>query len=198
MSKLFRVVIIHGSLGSPEENWFPWLSRQIDSLGYKVIVPRFPTPEGQNLTKWKEVFHEQVGNVDEHTILIGHSVGAGFILNLLEDEAAVPITATFLVAGFLGELGFPQYDPIISTFVCKDFDWERIKKNAGSIIVLHGDNDPYAPLPKGQEIADALSAPLTIVPGGGHLNAEFGYTTFPLLERKLLPFFTAAPVATTP
>lgn len=198
MNKLYRVVIIHGSFGSPEENWFPWLARQIDSLGYKVIVPRFPTPEGQNLDKWKEVFREQVGNVDEHTILIGHSVGVGFVLNLLEDQAAVPITATFLVAGFLGELGLPEFDPIISTFVCKNFDWQRIKQNAGSITVLHGDNDPYASLAKGQEIADALSAPLTIVPGGGHLNSESGYSTFPLLERKLLPFFTAAPaIATT-
>jgi uncharacterized protein len=198
VNKLLRVVIVHGSFGSPEENWFPWLSRKIDHLGYKVIVPRFPTPEGQNLTKWKEVFREQVGSLDEHTILIGHSVGVAFVLNLLEDKDAVPVTATFLVAGFLGELGLPEFDPIISTFCCKEFDWQRIKHNAGALTVLAGDNDPYVPLPKGQDIADALSVPLTIVPGGGHLNAEFGYTTFPLLERKLLPLFTAEPVPVHP
>ena len=37
-----------------------------------------------------------------------------------------------------------------------------------------------------QEIADALEAPLEIVPGGGHLNRETGFNAFPRLRDAIL------------
>ena len=37
-----RVVIIHGSYGKPEENWFPWLAEEVRKLGHSATVPTFP------------------------------------------------------------------------------------------------------------------------------------------------------------
>jgi len=185
-----KVVIVHGSYGSPKGNWFPWLKREIERQGKDAIVPKFPTPDNQNLESWKNVFRSESGALTSETIIVGHSVGAAFVLNLLE-ESPTPIRAAFLVAGFLGELGLPDYDHVNRTFVCKKLNWNEIKKNAKSIFIFHGDDDPYVPLSKGQAIAESLSAPLEVVAGGGHLNAESGYTTFPLLLNKLQPFLTA-------
>jgi uncharacterized protein len=190
MSKVFKVVIIHGSYGNPDINWFPWLKLQVESCGHTAIVPKFPTPTGQSVSSWKEAFSKQVGTIDQSMILVGHSVGVGFILNLLDDQLEAPVKGTFLIAGFTGNLGLPDYDEINSTFACKDFNWPLIKQNAGATFVVNGDNDPYVPISKGQEIADALMVPLLTVPGGGHLNAESGYTTFPLLEEKLRTLLT--------
>ena len=121
--------------------------------------------------------------------MVGHSLGAGFVLSLLE-KAPVPIRASFLIAGFLGALGLPDYDCINQSFVGKDFDWELIKHNGGTITVVAGDNDPYVPVAKGQELASLLSVSLDVVPGGGHLNAEFGFTSFPLLLEKMRGIWT--------
>ena len=38
--------IIHGSFGSPFENWFPWLHDFIESDGKQVYVPDFPIGVG--------------------------------------------------------------------------------------------------------------------------------------------------------
>jgi predicted alpha/beta hydrolase family esterase len=50
---------------------------------------------------------------------------------------------------------------------------------------LAGDNDPYVPSSQGLEIATNLGVVLDQIPGGGHLNAEFGFTEFPYLWQSL-------------
>ncbi len=39
-----NIFLIHGSYGHPQENWFPWLKKELESLGHKVYVPAFPIP----------------------------------------------------------------------------------------------------------------------------------------------------------
>ena len=44
-----KALIFHGTMGSPNGNWFPWLQSELISKGWDVDVPAFPTPEGQSL-----------------------------------------------------------------------------------------------------------------------------------------------------
>ncbi len=184
MKEHFKIVILHGSYGSPKENWFPWLANEVKTLGHKAIVPRFPTPDGQSLENWRAVFYEQVGQITSDMILVGHSLAPIFILNLLEDSN-VKVRGTFLVSGFVGSLGLEEFDSINDSFTCRDFNWERIRKNAGDIYIYNSDNDPYVPLKKGEELARKLNRELTIIKKGGHINAEAGFTTFPKLLNDL-------------
>ena len=51
-------IIIHGTNGHPEKNWFPWLKNELDKLGHTVYIPQFPTPDGQNLANWLKVIEK--------------------------------------------------------------------------------------------------------------------------------------------
>lgn len=42
-----KFIILRGTLGSPEENWFPWLAEELKKLGQIVVRPQLPTLEGQ-------------------------------------------------------------------------------------------------------------------------------------------------------
>ena len=77
--------MIHGAYGSPDENWFPWLKKSLESLGYEVVIPKFPTPAGQTLTNWTKVFKPYLSEIDEDSIFIGHSLGPAFIMSILEN-----------------------------------------------------------------------------------------------------------------
>lgn len=175
-----NVFIIHGTEGSPEGNWFPWLKSALEKLGCRVFAPKFPTPEGQSLESWLKVFEDYKKYLDKDSIVVGHSLGPAFLLSVLE-KLNHPIKAAFLVAGWIGLLGDPHYDPLTKTFADREFDWSKIKKACKKFYVFHGDDDPYVPLGRGRELARNLNAELVIVPKGKHLNAEFGYTRFELL-----------------
>ena len=179
-----NVFIVHGSYGSPEGNWFPWMKIELEKLGCKVFVPKFPTPEGQNLKNWTEILQQYKTELNEDAIVVGHSVAVSFLLNVIE-KLNHPIKAAFFVSGWIGLLNNPKFDPIIKTFAEREFNWSKIKKNCKKFYAFHSDNDPYVPMEKGKFLAKKLGVKVILIKGGGHLNAEFGYTKFPLLLEKI-------------
>lgn len=177
-------IIIHGVYADPEANWFPWLKTELEKRGFGVIVPKFPTPLDQSLESWNRVFLNYEDKISEETVLIGHSLGAAFILNYLE-KTGKKVKAVILVAGFHKLLG-SKYDEINKTFIGKDFDWGKIKSSCNNFFVFASDNDEYIPVEVGEELAKNLSAEFNIVRGGGHLNKKDGYDTFPLLLETII------------
>lgn len=173
------VFIFHGTGGHPNENWFPWLKEELQKLDCKVIVPKFPTPEGQTLTNWLKVFDNYKSDFDKDTIFVGHSCGASFILNLLK-VIDTKIHASFLVSGS-AKLLHNKFDKLSSSFKINIDDWDRIKSNSKQFFVYHSDTDPYVPLSYGQEIADSLHTSLTLILDAGHINTDSGFLKFPKL-----------------
>jgi len=180
-----NAIIIHGSYGSPEENWIPWLKEELEKRGFSVFAPRFPTPEGQSLEAWDAAFSPFEKYLDGNAILVGHSLGVTFILRLLE-RINSKVKACFFSAGFVGLLGDPKFDEINKTFVEKPFNWAKIRQNSGSFTLFHSDNDPYVAIENAEEIANGLGIEPAIVKGAGHFNSSAGFTQFPQLLEKIL------------
>lgn len=177
------VFIIHGSYGYPEENWFPWLKNELEKLGNKVYVPAFPTPQGQELDNWLQVFDKYLRHLDSETILIGHSCGAIFLLRLLE-RIKVKIKAVFLVAGPVRPLN-NEFDAVHMSFVDHPLNWEKIKNHASYFYPIYSTNDPYVGMEHGEIIANELASKLITVKDAGHFNTKAGYITFPLLLKEI-------------
>lgn len=87
-------IIIHG-MPSKEEyldpenpsashnHWFPWLQRRLILNGVLAQTPEMPTPYAAVYEEWKRVL-DQFG-VDENTMLVGHSLGGGFLARWLSE-----------------------------------------------------------------------------------------------------------------
>ena len=179
--------IFHGTEGYPEENWFPWLKKELEKKGYKVYVPQFPSPPKipADISKWFDVLKDYERYIDEDTILIGHSLGGVFILRLLE-RLQHPVKAAVLVGTPCGVRPILNYDRD-SSFTGFSFDWKSIIKKARHFLVFQSDNDPFVSLGNGEELAKKLGVKLNFVPNAGHFNEIAGYTRFDLLLKKLKP-----------
>ena len=104
-----KVFIMHGTCGSPNENWFPWLKERLEKENHQVFVPKFPTPENQSLENWLNVFEEYKNQIDSETIFVGHSLAPAFILSILE-KLDVKIKKSIFVCGFLGLIDIEDFD----------------------------------------------------------------------------------------
>jgi len=179
-----NIIIIHGTGGNPDRNWFPWLKSELEKLDCRVFVPKFPTPENQSLENWLHVFKDYEQYLDENSIVVGHSLGPAFLLSVLENLDR-PIKIAFFVAGFTGLLNNFEFDELNETFVTKNFDWAKIKNNCKKFYVINSDDDPYVFLEKGETLAKNLGTELIVLKNAGHINAEAGYTKFGLLLEKI-------------
>ncbi len=177
-----NVFIIHGTGGYPEENWFPWLKKELEMLGCRVFIPQFPTPENQTPETWSKVFSKYKKDFTPDTILVGHSLGGTFALRILEDSA-VQIRAAFIVAASIGVLPIKYYETD-KPYLAKPFDWKKIKGSARKIYVFHSEDDPLVSVGNGKELAKNLGVEPILYKNAGHFNAKAGYTHFEeLLER---------------
>lgn len=194
-------LILHGSFGSPEENWFPWLKLKLEEEGYRVYLPRLPVndfesfkPENeliQNLKSWLYTVHpiveEIIESADDLTI-IAHSISPAFVLSLMQAETELKIKKLIAVAPFLHQGKASKIWQIkkvndsflkaVEKIISDPININTIKSRISETIVMCGSNDPYVNLSESIEYSELLNAKLIKIKDGGHLNAEAGYTEF--------------------
>ncbi|MGI6524361.1 MAG: RBBP9/YdeN family alpha/beta hydrolase [Bdellovibrionota bacterium] len=174
-----NVIVLHGTGGSPEDFWFPYLKNALELKGHKVWVPQLPDPEHPSVENWLP-FVLNSGEISAETVLVGHSAGCPLILSILEN-ISVKIAKAILVAGFAYYLDPKVEDPIVQ----KSYNWHKIREHAKSIIMINSDNDPWGCNDKaGRYIFDNIGGTLIIRHGEGHMGSlsyNQPYREFPLL-----------------
>jgi len=162
-----RVIIAHCWEGYPDYCWYPYVKKELEERGFKVVIPEFPETELPQLAKWLPKITEAVGELNEDVYLIGHSVGCVTILRYLEGlKGDQKVGGVVFVAGFTDSLGFEE----LKNFFVSPIDFESIKKRAGGFVAIHSDDDPFVPLEHGEIFKERLNAELIIKSDAGHFS----------------------------
>ena len=168
-------IVIHGSFGSNQGNWFPWLKGELEKLNKNVVVPQMPVGVGnQNFENWSKVLDEL--NVNENTTIIAHSIAPIFVCKYLITNK-IKVKKLIFVCGFNNYLGLdPDFDAVNGPMFIDNL--EDIKNYCDDIICYYSDNDPYVKFEIEKEFADTVSNEQHIIKNGSHLNSESGYLKF--------------------
>jgi predicted alpha/beta hydrolase family esterase len=180
-----NAIILHGTDGSPEHNWFPWLKDKLESKGYNVWTPLLPENHTPNRRLYNDFLLSSGWDFTD-SIVIGHSSGAISVMNLLMDERCPKVKLAIMVSAWKGgvPLRYEQSNKqFVNLFPPDGFNFELIKQKAHKIEFLHSSNDPYCPLEQAKYLADRLGAGLTVVQNGEHLGSN--YKQLPELWRIL-------------
>jgi predicted alpha/beta hydrolase family esterase len=180
---------LHGTLGSPEGNWFRWLQGELESRGIATWLPQLPLTEQPSLREMSGFVRTQCPfNIGTETLVVGHSSGAILALALAQQNH-VPIGSIVAVSVFHdNSLKWESNSRLFDV----DFDWPAISTHTHNLLFIHSDDDPYVPLEQAEYVAKNCHAALVLIPGQGHFNLEKSerYVVFPklieLMEQKAI------------
>ena len=145
------------------------------NLIYIVSYHNYPRLMVRLLNQWLQLFNNAYAHlINKKTILIGHSLGAVFVLRWLE-QASIYVEHAMLIGAFIGEVGVKKFDDINQSFFAAPLEWETIKRNCQQFNCYHGSNDPYVTKDHFDFIASQLNAKKTIIANGGDFGTLGGY-----------------------
>lgn len=154
-----QVIVIHGgdSFNTYEEylnslkNWpvkkdsfmpkYDWKTTLQEKLGseFEILQPRMPNKQNSKYSEWKIWFERMFPFMYEEVILVGHSLGAMFLVKYLADNTLPnKIFALHLVAAphnktaDIGDFAVPE-------------DLSNISKQVKDIYFYHSKDDPIVP-----------------------------------------------------
>lgn len=138
-----NVIIVHGQpnkenyydpqLGvSSNFAWIPWVQKQLLIRDIMPNVPEMPHAHAPEYTSWKREFERF--DVTPDTMLVGHSMGGGFLVRWLTENPDAKPARVVLVA--------PSLDPLRTneTGFC-EFDIDPTITDRTHLVVMTSDND---------------------------------------------------------
>jgi predicted alpha/beta hydrolase family esterase len=185
-----NLIVIHGmpskeeyfdsSHPSPSKShWIPWIKEKLEEKGITTDTPEMPEPYAPDYEKWLSVFQQL--NLNEETILIGHSCGAGFLVRYLS-EHKTQIGKVILVA--------PWLDPN-AQLESKMFSFEigqNLREKCKDLIMFYSTDDEEDVLASVKILKDKIEnlAIREFTEKGHFTYSEMGTVEFPeLLEIAL-------------
>jgi uncharacterized protein len=184
-----RAFIIHGYQSNPGEAWLPWLRAELEKRGCIVALPAMPTPDWPVISEWIAFIAELVGEPDNRTVMVGHSLGCQAVIRYLETlgSAGKCVAKTVLVAGsFPPALTAAEADAktggsrILRPWFTTPVDAAKVKKVAGKCTVIISDDDPYIDVSQAAaSFRLALDPKIIIETGKGHYNEDTTVTELP-------------------
>jgi predicted alpha/beta hydrolase family esterase len=120
---------------------------------------------------------------------VAHSISPSLVLSLLDANPKLKVEKLVAIAPFLHHAkaseSYWQIRDVNDSFLKNDeaiiSDEARlnsVKNRIKESLVIYGDNDPYVAPSESLEYAELLGSEVLVIKGGGHLNAEAGFTEF--------------------
>ena len=105
-----NAIILHGTCDSNEyysdkfpslsnSHWLPWLQKQLLIKDIKTCTPEMFKSFDPDYDLWKSEFEKN--DINETTILVGHSCGGGFLIRWLSENKNSKVGTVILVAPWL-------------------------------------------------------------------------------------------------
>src|SRR3989339_1678788 len=133
-NRKYNYVFIHGYLATGNNDFRPWLKKELEQLGHAVFSPDLPHNDKPNVVEWAEYILNNT-TIDENTVIVAHSLGGPVAFRILE-KLKNKIAKLILVDTVLRP-DFPDKKrPDVEASDSFEFDFEKIKSSSDEFVVI--------------------------------------------------------------
>lgn len=178
---MIKVIFVPGNGGSTtQDNWFPSVKSTLVGNGLSVVDAEFPDSNLARESYWLPFLIDEL-NVDEHTILVGHSSGAIAAMRFAEKHT---ILGSVLVGAYHTDLSLRQEK--LSGYFDRAWDWQSIRNNQQWIALFASCDDPWIPIDEPRYIYHKLQCEYHEYKNQGHFGGDYVKSTFPEIAAVIL------------
>lgn len=162
-NKKYNFIIIHGYTSNSKRGFKPWLQAELEKQGHKVWNPDLPNTDNPSVAEQvKYILDNASFAIDEHTVLVGHSLGGAVAYKLLE-KLKNQVAKVVLVDPVVK----PEYNdkPRPGVLQSSDwkFNWKKIKASAHEFVILGDKNFTVIKAEHLRELSENLGGGLRLV-----------------------------------
>lgn len=182
-----KVFLVHRWSGNPEADWYPWVKQKLEEKGFSVSALEMPNPDEPKIDEWVNFLSESVGQPDENTCFIGHSIGCQTIIRYLQslDEKTKVAKAVLIAPWFnLNNLESEEEEKIAKPWIETPIEFEKVKSKT-EFVCIFSDNDPFVPLSDKDIFRELLGAEIIVEHDKGHFTEDDGVTELPIVLDSL-------------
>lgn len=167
-----RVYVIHGWGMDSNMPWIKWLEEELRKKNVEVHAFDMPNTEHPTIEEWVEYLKNHVGELDENTFFIAHSIGAQTVLRFLEKEHKhTKIAGCVFIAPWLELIGINSEElKIAHPWLNSKIDFERVLDHVGNITCIFSTNDPYVTEKEWKKFEKGLNAKIIIKKDAEHFE----------------------------
>jgi hypothetical protein len=183
-----KAYIVHGWGGNSKSEWFPWLKKELELKGFETVVFDMPETENPKIETWVKYLEDNIQNLNEETILIGHSIGCQTILRYLEKlPENIKVRKIILVAPWYTLFNLEEEDlPIAKPWLETPIDEKKVSGHIiEKIICIFSDNDPYVSAENQKIFSEKYNAEIIIEHSKGHFSEDDGIIELPVVLENI-------------
>lgn len=180
----YKVILIHGNGGgTSNDNWIPYLKKELEKVGVTAIAEEFPDNRLAREVYWLPFIKDHL-KADEHTIIVGHSSGAVAAMRFAENSK---LLGSILIGACYTDLGLESEK--VSGYYDRPWDWNAIKRNQKWIVLFASSDDPWIPIEEPRHIHENLQTEYYEYHDQGHFGGDYFKGEFPevlsIIKQKL-------------
>jgi len=142
------ILALHWWWGNPEENWLPWLKKEVEFKTEDLFIPNLPNTQNPVIEEQLDYINIYSSDFSESGNIIGHSLGCQLALKFVEENNISNSTIILVAPTYpnlaleLTEILWDSYETLKKYYDTTN-DFEKINKLNNEFIVFLSDNDPY-------------------------------------------------------
>lgn len=171
-----NLILLHGMSCHLEDCFGPSIEKYANERKIDFYFPKFCLGDEITLSSWNESFVKYKKLLNEHTVLICHSLSTNFIIKFLYKHK-LNIGTLIAVAG--GYTRNPRTNIYLKDFIPLEIEFEYAKANIKNIFHIYSDDDNVWTKQELQDYTKMLNANEIVVHNCGHFGRRSGIKEIP-------------------
>lgn len=175
-------LILHGTGGSHESSWTPWVKAELQAAGHKVWAPDLPGADVPNIDRYADFLFASDWDFND-CVIIGHSSGSVATLGILQKlPEGTRINTAILIGAFTKRLSESPSWSMLKELFENPFDFDNLKTKSDKFIFMHSTDDPICPIDQAEYLCEQTGGEMIKFDNMSHFTVKADRKFFRLPE----------------